>query len=53
MNNREYKNKGIKNYWLSSNDGQISKGINKRCKKLYRKIARTRIKRETQNTPRI
>lgn len=48
MTNQEYKAKGIKNYWLASNDGQIKKGIDKKCKKLFRRIARARIKREIE-----
>lgn len=49
MTNKEIKVKGIKNYWIASNDGQITKGIDKRMKKPYRKIARHRLKREVAN----
>lgn len=44
MNNKEYHNIGIKNYFLTSNDGQCKDKIDKKCKKMYRRIARKRIK---------
>ena len=46
MKNKEYKNKGIKGYYLASMDGYLTNGIDKKCKKLYTRIARKRLKRE-------
>jgi glycine cleavage system H lipoate-binding protein len=44
MNNKEYKVKVIKNYWLFSNDDSIKVGISEKLKKRSRKISRVRLK---------